>query len=628
MTQLLALLITGAVSGGIYAILSSGLVLTYVTTGVFNFAYGANAYAVAYVYYQLHTGLKWSTPVAALVALLVVAPLLGLLLDRAIFQNLSRAPGVSRVIATIGVLVALPNLVVLFSDWLRTTAKLGLAGRNDVLQPPGIGPYPPKTWLIARGATINSNQLAVFVAAVVISIALWLITRHTKVGLNMRAVVDRRALAGLRGVNQSRVSTQATILGSVIAGLAGILIAPLFSLDPNQFTLLMFIAAAGAVLGGLRSIPIAMAGGLSLGVLQSIVAGYVTISPNLLPGLRSTVPFVVLFAALFFLGAAKGRAAGSVADDHPPIDYLSDLPRWRRALPWVLVVTVLVVWLQTASSFYATLAGRGIALGIVFLSFVVITGAGGMVSLAQAAFAAFGGLTAAFMIEHGVPFLPAALLGAAAACVLGLLIGLPSLRLGGVWLALATLAAGFIADQMLFRVPAINGTGQGRVISRPKFGPFNFDTPVSYAMLLLVVFGVLALGVRNLLRSPTGRLMIGMRSSEVAAATSGASTVFPKFVLFGASAAIAGIGGTMLAAQNYRIDPLTYPTQLGMVWIAVVAVLGVRRIGGALLAGLMVPLFPELLRHVTDSTLIPPILFGLGAISLAQNPDGVMAIEG
>jgi ABC-type branched-subunit amino acid transport system ATPase component len=197
-----------------------------------------------------------------------------------------------------------------------------------------------------------------------------------------------------------------------------------------------------------------------------------------------------------------------------------------------------------------------------------------------------------------------------------------------VWLALATLAAGFIADQMLFRIPAINGTGQGRPIPRPSFGPFDFNHPTSYAMLLLLIFGVLAGGVHNLLNSPTGRVMIGMRSSEVAAATSGSSTVVPKFVLFGASAAIAGIGGTLLAAHNYRIDPLNFPTPVGMVWVAVIAVLGVRRIGGALLAGLMVPLFPELLRHVTDTTLLPPILFGLGAINLAQNPDGVMAIEG
>jgi ABC-type branched-subunit amino acid transport system ATPase component/ABC-type branched-subunit amino acid transport system permease subunit len=454
------------------------------------------------------------------------------------------------------------------------------------------------------------------------------ITKRTTLGLHMRAVVDRRALASLRGVNPERVSTQGTVLGSTIAGLAGILIAPLFSLDANQFTVVMFIAAAAAVLGGLRSVPIAMLGGLVVGIAQSMVAGYVDINPSLLPGLRSSVPFVLLFVALFFLGKDRGRVASQVTQDAAPPDYLADLPPWRRALPWVCVVVVVLVWVYTASPFYVTLTSQGIALAIIFLSFVVITGAGGMVSLAQAAFAGFGALVAAALLEQGVGFVPSALAGGLAACLLGLLVALPSLRLGGVWLALSTLAAGFMADQVLFQMDWIRGGGAGRAITRPDLGPLDFNDPVSYALLLLVIFGVLALGVRNLLRSPTGRAMVSIRSSEVAAATSGASTVLPKLVLFGVSATIAGLGGTLLAANNLRADPLNYPTTLGMVWVAVIAVFGVRRIGGALLAGLMVPLFPELVRYVTDTTLLPPILFGLGAISLAQNPDGIMAIRG
>src|SRR5690349_12598282 len=209
MTRLLALLITGTVSGGIYAILASGLVLTNVTSGVFNFAYGALAFSVAYVYYQLHVGLGLPILPAALLALFVFAPLLGLLLDRLIFQNLATSSPVAKIVATIGILVALPNLVFLLSDWLTKTAGVDLASRNLILLPPGIGPYPARTWKIGQGATVSSDQLAVFAAAVVVSIGLWYLIRRTHLGLRMRAVVDRRDLASLRAVNPRRVSTQA-----------------------------------------------------------------------------------------------------------------------------------------------------------------------------------------------------------------------------------------------------------------------------------------------------------------------------------------------------------------------------------------------------------------------------------
>ncbi len=211
---------------------------------------------------------------------------------------------------------------------------------------------------------------------------------------------------------------------------------------------------------------------------------------------------------------------------------------------------------------------------------------------------------------------------------MGLLVALPSLRLDGLWLALSTLAAGFMADEMLFQIPAIQGNGSGRPVGRPVLGPFNFNNSTTYAVLLLVVFGFVSVLVRNLIRSPTGRLMGAVRSSQVGAETSGASTVIPKLVLFGASATIAGFGGTLLAASNYRIDPLDYPTTIGMVWIAVMAVFGTRRIGSAMIAGLLYVLFPQLLLRVTNSTLLPTILFGLGGISLARNPDGIMALYG
>jgi ABC-type branched-subunit amino acid transport system ATPase component/branched-subunit amino acid ABC-type transport system permease component len=628
MTQLLSLLITGAVTGGIYSILASGLVITYVTTGIFDFSYGAVAFSVAYFYYQIHVGLGVPVAPAALLAILAFGPLLGLLLDRLIYRHLVQAPLMARIIAPIGVLVALPNLMYLISDWLMTTAKVPLADPNDISSPPGIGPFPPKIWSFAHGAELTSDQLAIFICAAVVALMLWLIIKHSPLGLRMRAVVDRRSLAALRGIDPARVSTQAVLISSLLAGLSGVLLAPIFGLVPGTFTYVMFVSAAAAALGKFSSIPLAFVGGIFLGVVQDLVAGYITVSSGLVPGLKAGVPFIVLFVTLYVLGRRNVRIAGTITEDEPPPEYLSDLPRWRRALPWVALTAALLIWIPFASTFIDTLISQGLALAIVFLAFVVITGIGGLVSLAQAAFVTLGAIVAALAISYGCPFLVAVLIGAVSACVLGLLIALPSLRLGGLSLALATLAAGFLADYLLFNISSLTGGSTGRPLAPPTIGPFNLSDPSTYAYFLLIVFGIVALGVRNLERSKTGRVMIAIRSSEAAAAASGASTIAPRLVLFGISATIAGFGGALLAANNLQITGTDFPTQLGLFWMAVIVVFGVRRIGGAFLAGLLSYLVPQVLSYVTTTTLLPPILFGLGAITLAQQPDGFMAVVG
>ena len=628
MTQLLSLLITGAVTGGIYSILASGLVITYLTTGIFDFSYGAVAFSVAYFYYQVHTGLGLPIVPAAILSILVFGPLLGLLLDRLIYRHLVRAPLMARIIAPIGVLVALPNLMYLISTWLITTAKVPLADPYDISSPPGIGPFPAKIWSFAHGAELSSDQLAIFIAAVVVALLLWLLIRRTPLGLQMRAVVDRRSLASLRGIDPARVSTQAVLISALLASLSGVLLAPIFNLMPDTFTYVMFVSAAAAALGRFRSIPLAFVGGIALGIAQDLVAGYINVSSGLVPGLKAGVPFIVLFIMLYVLGRRGARIAGTITEDEPPPDYLSDLPRWRRALPWAVLTAALVVWIPFASSFYDTLISQGIALAIVFLAFVVITGVGGLVSFAQAAFVSLGAIVAALAISHGVPFLVAVLIGAVSACVLGLIVALPSLRLGGLSLALATLAAGFLADYLLFNIGSLTGGSSGRPLVPPTIGPFNLSDPLTYAYFLLIIFGIVALGVRNLEKSKTGRLMIAIRSSEAAAATSGASTMAPRLVLFGISALIAGFGGALLAANNLQVTGTDFPTDVGLFWIAVIVVFGVRRIGGAFVAGLLSYLVPQVLTYVTTTTLLPNILFGMGAMTLAQQPDGFMAVVG
>ena len=484
MDTFLNLVISGIVTGAIYSIMASGLVLTYQTSGIFNFAHGAIAFATAYFYYQLHTGQGVPIIPAAILAVLIFAPLMGIVLDAILLRRLASAPIYARIVGTIGLLVALPNLClwlvetlgddVLGLDLPKVSDLAGVGGHA-----PGIGPdpshvYHPFGWLGLDKIHINSDQLAVFIAAIIAAVLLWYVVRKTRSGLEMRAVVDRDTLAALRGINQSRSSQIAWILTMILAGLGGILITPLFQLNPDLFTLVVLGSLAAVAISGLRSIPIAFAGGILLGVVQNLVAGY---KDDILPGfldrisgLASSVPFFLTLVLLFFIARDRSRAAGSMADTRPPPDHRAGLPAWRRRLPWVLVTIAILgfalQWINVAALQADTYEQAQIALGlvyaIIFLSFVVVTGLGGMVSLAQSTFVIAGGFAAGWALNrdwgdipviapHGqLNFALCALIGALCAAAIGALIALPVRRLGAVALALATFALAFVASLIPF----------------------------------------------------------------------------------------------------------------------------------------------------------------------------------
>jgi ABC-type branched-subunit amino acid transport system ATPase component/branched-subunit amino acid ABC-type transport system permease component len=671
MEKFLNLVISGAVSGAIYSVMASGLVLTYQSSGIFNFAHGAVAFATAYLYFQLHTatadgGLGWPIIPSAIVAILVFAPLLGLLLDRILLRRLAGAPVYARIVGTIGLLVALPALVLWFVETVANSVlEWGLPTNAPGFQPPGIGPAPREVvWRPLTGVAINSDQLAVFLAAGAAAVLLWLVLRHTRVGLEMRASVDRRELAGLRGVNAAKTSAVAWVLTMLLAGLGGVLIAPLFGLADVDYTLLVLGSLAAVVAAGLRSIPLAFVAGLLLGVVQNLVFGYAPEFLTDISGFLSSIPFILTVVLLFFLGFDRARAAGSVADEAPPPDHRAGLPAWRRILPWAIAVGALVAYeLWFASEFWSSLIAKGIILGIVFLSFVVITGLGGMVSLGQATFVTASAFTVGYLVntEFGftiplvmhdgrVGFFFAVLAGAAVAAVIGAVIAIPVRRLGPLALALATLSLAFVAELTVFQLDDVRNGSRGWPVpplnletfeAELPLGPFDFTQPREMAMLALIVFGLITLIIRNLQRSPSGRAMLAVRSSEVAARTAGIGADWAKVSVFAVSAAIAGVGGALLAVVSSPVNNRTAPAFIGLIWLAVTVTFGIRRPGGALIAGLAFACFTDLLQVVTDwgvmpdwassltnTTQLAAILFGLGAINLAKNPDGVLALVG
>jgi branched-subunit amino acid ABC-type transport system permease component len=687
--KLLNLVISGSVTGAIYSIMAAGLILTYTTSGIFNFAHGAVAFVTAFFYFELNTGQGIPIVPAVIISVLVFAPLLGLALDYVLLRRLAKAPVYAQIVGTIGLLVALPALALWLVETLgNTVLNLDLPSINagDAgVSGPGIGPVPAEVFHPIASVSIDSDQLAVLIAAGAAAALLWWVIRKTRAGLEMRAVVDRSELAGLRGVNAGRTSGLAWILTMILAGLGGILITPLFQLNDMLFTLVVLGSLAAVALGGLRSIPIGFLGGLLLGITQNLLAGY---GDEFLPkfltqlsGFRASIPFILTLLLLFLVAAReRGRRAGSVAEQAAPSDHRAGLPAWRRRLPWLIFTVVLLAfslqWVNVgalqADAYEQGTIALGLCMAVIFLSFVVLTGMGGMVSLAQATFVTAGGFAAGWALTrdwginlplvatHGrLNFLWGALIAGAVAAALGALIALPLRRLGAVSLALGTLALAFVAQLIPFNTEAIAHAPNGWTLPTPTLdipvlndvvallikGPqthLDFSQVPQQIVLLLCLFGIITAMIHALLRSASGRATLAVRSSEVAAQSSGIDVGRTKVRLFALSAGIAGFGGVFLALLNFGSVSNTTATPLaGLFWLALAVTFGIRRPGGALLAGLAFACAPAVFHWIGDdilpggaasdllsSTYFTAILFGLSAIQLAKEPDGILALTG
>ncbi|MGN9838247.1 ABC transporter permease subunit [Nonomuraea sp. H19] len=618
--MILGYVLSGLVTGAIFAIMGAGLTLSYAATGVFNFAHGALGFLSALLFYELNVAAGVPAWLSALVSVVLFAPALGYVLHKAMFRGLAQAGETAQIVATIGLTIALPALGLLVVD------LAGLPPADATALPRGIGPHPAQTFDVPFGVQsvrLDTDQLITFAFSAVAAAGLWAFMRHTPYGLRMRASVDRRRLATLRGIDADATSALAWMLGSGLAGLAGVLAVSVLGLDATAYTVLLFASATAAVFGRLRSIPWTFAAGLALGVVQNLVAGYTDFLEQV-TGLRTAVPVLLLFAGLVLLNRSRERIAGSAAEDAPPPDHLAGLPPWRRRLPWALGLVALVGFTFAGPEYYVGIAAQGLVLALIFCSFVVVTGIGGMVNLAQAAFAAMAALTCGWAFSSGLPFFVAILLGVLAAAAVGMLVALPALRLGGRVLTLATLALALLADQVLFQVDAFSNGTIGWPLPALGFGFADTSDPRVLVVVLLVLIGAVAALVRNLERSASGRAILAVRSAPAAATTSGLSAPRTKIMLFVLASAIAGLGGVLFAVAKGSITATDLPAFSGFVWLAVVVLQGVRRIGGAVLGGLIAVVMPELLATWDVSAHVGAILFGLGGMILAKHPDGVL----
>ncbi len=611
MDKFLTFTIVGLSTAAIYSVIASGLVLTYTTTGVFNFAHGAAGMLAAFCYWQFRFAWGWPTPLALVVVLLVLAPLFGVFLETVVMRNLEGTSETTRLVVSISLLVAMIGLSVLIwkPDVSRPMTRFFQSSR-----PVSIGP-----------TTVTWHQIITILVAVLVAFGLWLVLTRMRVGIAMRAAVDDRNLTMLTGARPHRVQMLAWAIGTALAGIGGILIAPGVVLDASSLSLLIVSAYAAAIFGRLRSLPMTFVGAVVVGCAEGYLLGYLPQSPYL-TGLRSAASVLILFVVLLMLPNPRLRGRVWSREYFPS-------PTWRGALWFAGTVVAGGVVLSTTLSRPDLITyGQVFSMGIVALSLVPLIGFAGQVSLCQLSFAGIGAVTMAHMGGGGNPL--ALLWAALIAGAVGALVALPALRLSGIYLALGTASFAIILDRWLFLLPRLSVFGLFEVSTFDNgslgvdtlhiFG-MSFADPGRQMILLTVLFALAALLVVWVRRSAFGRILVAMKDSEAACATLGIDLLGTKLAVFALSAAIAGVGGALYASQLGSISPGNFDFVTGLPIFMMTVVGGVGMVGAALFAGIglfaVLPLYAALLPSVARYAVLFP---GLAGLSLARHPSGAV----
>jgi ABC-type branched-subunit amino acid transport system permease subunit len=627
-------LLLGLGAGSVYALLALGLVLKYRSAGVVDFGHGAVAMFVAYVYIGLRSSgsiaLPWpvlphsisltSSGVAgplAIVISLVYAAILGLVMYVLVYRPLRHAAPLVRVAASVGTMLYLQAVAVL--NFGTTEAS--------------TSPILPDSPVRIGGIDVPADRLWLAAITVVLAAALWAIYRFTRFGLATRAVAENETGASVIGLSADRTSGGNWILATMLAGAAGILIAPISTVDPTSYTLFIVPALGAVLIARFQSFAIAAAVGLALGMLQSEITKLLSVA-SWLPqqGLPESLPFILIIVAMFLIARGVG-ARGESADAHNPSLGRPRNPYLTTAACFVAGLIALFIFngaLRAALiSSYATI---GLALSVVLL-----TGYVGQVSLAQMSFAG----VSAFILTHlssnlGIGFPFSIILASLAAVPLGLLIGLPALRLRGVNLAVVTLAFAFTIDALVFNWTGFTGGIEGRNVDSPTLFGLNLGIAnghsyprVIFGALVLLIICLVGLLVARLRRAPAGRMMIAVRSNERAAAAAGINVARTKLLAFALSAFIAGLAGCLYAYSAQNVSPAAFSAFNSVTLLAVVYIASVGRISGAVVAGIMLSanglLVTFLNIHLNIGKYQPVVAGILLTLTAIKQPDGIAA---
>ncbi|MGH2939688.1 MAG: ABC transporter permease subunit [Solirubrobacterales bacterium] len=593
MEEVIRFALLGLGIGATYALASQGLIIVYRGSGVLNFALGAIGMVGAYVWWELTVNQGWAF-FPGMIAGVAAAAAVGALIHLLIMRPLRQAAPLVRVIATLGVLITIQAIAV-----LRYTSSSKLVPSD----------LPTDIVHIHDTIVISADRLILLGIAVGLTLILWVFYRFSRFGLATSAVAESERSASALGLSPDTIATVNWALGCGLAGLAAILIVPIVTLQPAVLTNLVLAATAAALVAGFRSFPIALVVGLLVGIAQTEVTRYVAQT-----GVGTAIPFVLIVIWLIVRGQAL-----------PLRDYLLQrLPTIGsgRINPGGLGIgsLVAVILLTTTPPIWIDAITVTICIGVILMSIVVLTGYTGQLSLAQFAFAGFGAYVAGRLLATtGMPLIVGVLIGVVATIPLGLLFGLPAVRTRGINLAIVTLGLGSAVELVLFGNADFTGGFGGTQIGEQVLFGLNINAaahPTRYGLVALGCLILVGLIVGNLRRGRSGRRLIAVRTNERAAAALGISVAGAKLYAFAVAAAIAGLGGILLAFRSTSIDYAEFTSFTSITMVAYAMIGGIGYLFGPVIGATLAPgAFSERLLNSIDGG-IGKYISLIGGVSL------------
>jgi branched-chain amino acid transport system permease protein len=612
----------------IYIGLGTGLLLVYRATGVINFAQGAMAMWGAYVYAQLRVdgtlvfpigsidlGRRPAIAVCAVIGL-VTAVLLGLVVHYLVFRPVRNAPVLAQVVVSVALMITLQALVVL------------RFGPNNIVVDS----------ILPEGTLFGLPQREVLMALIMAILAaiVWAYLRFTRAGVATRAASENERAAVLMGFSPDRLAAIAQVVAAALGTVAVILGSALTGLNPENYTLLVVPALAVLLVARLESIGIVVVSAVVLGAFQSIIGLLVT-KPWwpvwAQSGFDQIIPFAVVMLILFVAGRRLPSRGSLQAVRLPDVA----IPRLRTVPAMILGAAAVVALASTSGNFRFGIT-TSIIVMLLALSYVVITGYLGQISLAQGAFAGAAGFTLSKVTTGwGVPFPLSILLCGLVAAGLGMLVALPAFRIRGAQLAIVTIAAALAIERFVFNNYSLTPPEGNPITAATVFG-LNLGvregrdiSRLAFSLMVLAVAAVVVWAFIRLASGDTGRAFLAVRANERAAASSGIDVRRTKLIGFGISAFIAGVAGCLIGYSRGQLSAESFTVLAGLQVLAVAYLGGITSFGGAVVAGILGPLgiVYVLLRGVFDLGQYYALISGIGLILTAiLNPIGIAGATG
>ena len=576
------IILLGLIQGALYGLIAFGLILVYRANRLISFAQAGlgSLPALAALLLITNHGVPY---LVALPLMLVGAAATGYLVERVVMRRFTSAPRLVATVATIG---------------LAQVLALGELGVTNALTGRALAPTKFPTPFAGlsftfAGVVFTGDYLIIIAVVATVLVGLNLFFRRTRMGIAVRASAENADRAALLGIPVARVSTVVWVIGAVCSGLGVFLRAPVVGLPPGgnvSYTLLLY-ALAAAVIARMDNLGVALVAGMALGAVnQAAVFG------TSRGDLSVAVILPIVLVALLAQRAAISRALDTGVSSFKALREYRPIPTELISLPEVTalkyggaaLLAVLAVampaLLGTANIGFATLV---VIYALIGLSLVVLSGWAGQISLGQVGFAGIGaavagGLAVNHRADFFVAIISAGLVGAAVAA----LIGLPALRVQGLFLAVVTLAFAatvqfLVLDPKYFKFLLPGRSGQ--VLRPVLYGRFSLGGEKAFYYACLVVLALTLLSLRSLRRSRSGRSFIAVRDNVRAAQSYGMSSSGSRLTAFAFSGFIAAVAGGLLAYKTGSVEASGFPLALSVDVFIFAVIGGLASPAGALL---------------------------------------------